>query len=243
MRGEYEVPLQSHNAAHMRAARLMNLVPDGAGDQVLRAAIEDVFPFRVAALSSFGAESAVVLHMIAAIDPATPVIFLDSGQLFAQTLQYQRDLSDRLGLTNIRVQHPDTQDVTKADPDGMLWKSDPEACCRLRKVVPMERSLEGFDAWIPGRKRFQGGRRITLPVVEDESKRVKINPLAGWSPSDVEAYFEAHDLPRHPLWEFGYLSIGCHPCTRPVAAGEDPRAGRWAGLDKSECGIHGNPWG
>lgn len=243
MRGEFEATSQSHNAAHMRAARLMNLAPDGAGDKVLRAAIKEVFPYRVAALSSFGAESAVVLHMIAAIDPATPVIFLDSGQLFAQTLQYQQALSDHLGLTNVRVQHPDQLEIAQADPDGLLWKSDPEACCRLRKVIPMERSLEGFDAWITGRKRFQGGRRVTLPVVEVENKRVKINPLAGWSPAAVEAYFERHDLPRHPLWEFGYLSIGCHPCTRPVQPGEDSRAGRWAGIEKSECGIHGNKWG
>ncbi|MEK9966457.1 MAG: phosphoadenylyl-sulfate reductase, partial [Rhodospirillaceae bacterium] len=108
---------------------------------------------------------------------------------------------------------------------------------------PMERALEGFDAWVTGRKRFQGGNRTTLPVVEVENRRVKINPLAGWSPQDVDAYFETHDLPRHPLWEFSYLSIGCHPCTRAVKPGEDPRAGRWDGSDKTECGIHGNRWG
>ena len=176
MRGEFEVPSQSHNAAHMRASRLMNLVPDGVGEKVLRAAIEEVFPYRVAALSSFGAESAVVLHMIASIDPATPVIFLDSGQLFAQTLQYQRELSDRLGLTNVCIQHPEAGDVAAADPDGMLWKTDPEACCHLRKVVPMERALEGFDAWITGRKRFQGGNRVTLPVVEVTENLLGVSP-------------------------------------------------------------------
>lgn len=243
MRGEFEAPSQSHNSAHMRAALLMNLVPDGRGEKVLQAAIEEVFPFRIATLSSFGAESAVVLHMIASIDRAMPVIFLDSGQLFAQTLQYQEELSYRLGLTNVRVQHPEARDLAKADSDGMLWKTDPGACCHLRKVVPMERALEGFDAWVTGRKRFQGGNRTTLPVVEVENRRVKINPLAGWSPQDVDAYFETHDLPRHPLREFGYLSIGCHPCTRAVKPGEDPRAGRWDGSDKTECGIHGNRWG
>lgn len=233
----------SYNTAQMRAVRLINLVPDGVGTKMLRAAIEEVFPFRIATLSSYGAESAIVLHLVASIDPDTPVIFLDSGQLFAQTLQYQRQLSDWLGLTNVRVVRPDPEAVADRDPGGVLWKTAPEACCRLRKVEPMDAALEGFDAWVTGRKRFQGGRRTTLPVVEVENRRVKINPLAGWTPDDIDAYFVAHDLPRHPLQEFGYMSIGCHPCTRPVADGEDPRAGRWAGSAKTECGIHDNPWG
>ncbi|MBO6784785.1 MAG: phosphoadenylyl-sulfate reductase [Alphaproteobacteria bacterium] len=243
MRGDHPIPSQSHNTAHMRAARLMNRVPDGVGEKIMRAAIEEVFPFRVGVLSSFGAESAVILHQVAQIDPATPVLFLETGQLFAQTLQYQEELSDRLGLTDVRVIRPDPVKLAKRDPNNDLWKTDPGACCHLRKVVPLETALEGFDAWITGRKRFQGGTRTTLPVVEVENRRVKVNPLAGWSQDRLDAYFAEHDLPRHPLWEFGYLSIGCHPCTRPVAAGEDPRAGRWSGRDKTECGIHGNKWG
>lgn len=243
MRGDFPIPSQSHNTAHMRASRLMNLVPHGAGNDILRVALEDVFPFRVAVLSSFGAESAVVLHQVAQIDPTTPVLFLETGQLFAQTLQYQEALTERLGLTDVRVQRPDVEMLAARDPANDLWRTDPEACCHLRKVVPLAHALEGFDAWITGRKRIQGGKRITLPVVEVENKRVKINPLAGWSQVDIDGYFEQHDLPRHPLWEFGYLSIGCHPCTRPVQPGEDPRAGRWAESGKTECGIHGNPWG
>lgn len=241
--GETRKARQSHNAATVNAALLMNRVPDGDGVAALRAAIRDVFPGRIALLSSFGAESAVVLHLVAQADPATPVVFLNTGQLFAQTEQYQRELSERLGLTNVRVQKPEPEALSAEDPKGMLWQSDPDRCCYLRKVVPLERSLEGFDAWITGRKRFQGGRRTTLPVVEVENRRVKINPLAGWTQERLDAYFAAHDLPRHPLWEFGYPSIGCHPCTRPVAPGEDPRSGRWTGNGKTECGIHQNRWG
>ena len=240
MRGDYPIPSQSHNTAQMRAARLMNRVPDGVGEKLMRAAIKDVFAHRIAVLSSFGAESAVVLHQVARIDPATPVLFLDTGQLFAQTVQYQRELTERLGLTDVRVHRPDPVRLANRDPNNELWKTDPEACCRLRKVLPLEAALEGFDAWITGRKRFQGGSRTTLPVVEVENRRVKVNPLAGWTQERIDAYFDQHDLPRHPLWEFGFLSIGCHPCTRAVTAGEDARAGRWSGLGKTECGIHGS---
>jgi len=240
MRGDYPIPSQSHNTAQMRAARLMNRVPDGVGEKLMRAAIEDVFAHRIAVLSSFGAESAVVLHQVARIDPATPVLFLDTGQLFAQTVQYQRELTERLGLTDVRVHRPDPVRLANRDPNNELWKTDPEACCRLRKVLPLEAALEGFDAWITGRKRFQGGSRTTLPVVEVENRRVKVNPLAGWTQERIDAYFDQHDLPRHPLWEFGFLSIGCHPCTRAVTAGADARAARWSGLGKTECGIHGS---
>lgn len=240
MRGDYPIPSQSHNTAQMRAARLMNRVPDGVGEKLMRAAIEEVFAHRIAVLSSFGAESAVVLHQVAQIDLATPVLFLETGQLFAQTVQYQRELTERLGLTDVRIHRPDPVRLANRDPYNDLWKTDPEACCHLRKVLPLEVALEGFDAWITGRKRFQGGSRTTLPVVEVENRRVKVNPLAGWTQARLDAYFEEHDLPRHPLWEFGYLSIGCHPCTRAVEAGEDARAGRWSGLGKTECGIHGS---
>lgn len=242
MRGDFPIPSQSHNTAQMRASRLTNAVPDGNGAGLLRAAIEEIFPHRIAVLSSFGAESAVVLHQVAQIDPDLPVLFLETGQLFAQTLDYQAALSERLGLTNVRLQKPDPHTLDRHDPKGDLWQRNPEACCDFRKVQPLSRALEGFDAWITGRKRFQGGTRTTLPVVEVENRRVKLNPLAGWSQADLDAYFATHDLPRHPLWEFGYLSIGCHPCTRPVRPGEDPRAGRWSGNAKIECGIHGKPW-
>jgi phosphoadenosine phosphosulfate reductase len=236
-------PPLSHNQAQLEASRLLDAVPESSGEKILEVALRDAFVGRIAVLSSFGAESAVLLHLVARVAPATPVVFLDTGMLFAQTDQYHRALTNMLGLTDVRIQRPDADEVAAIDPAGDLSQHDPDACCNLRKVLPMERALAPFDAWVTGRKRFQGATRSALPVVEVENGRVKINPLAGWSQQRLDDYFVEHALPRHPLYEFGYLSIGCHPCTRPVAPGEDSRAGRWAGRDKTECGIHANRWG
>lgn len=236
-------PPLSHNQAQLEVSRLLDAVPESSGEKILEVALRDAFVGRIAVLSSFGAESAVLLHLVAQIAPTTPVVFLDTGMLFAQTDQYHQALTNMLGLTDVRIQRPDADEVAAIDPDSDLWRHDPDACCNLRKVLPMERALAPFDAWVTGRKRFQGATRLALPVVEVENGRVKINPLSGWSQQRLDDYFVEHALPRHPLYEFGYLSIGCHPCTRPVAPGEDSRAGRWAGRDKTECGIHANRWG
>jgi phosphoadenosine phosphosulfate reductase len=196
----------------------------------------------VALVSSFGSESAVLLHMLSAIDRDAPVLFLDTGQLFAQTLDYRKSLTAQLGLTDVRDLRPSFQDLATHDPKADLWKTDTDACCAIRKVAPLDRVLlPDFDAWITGRKRFHGGSRLGLPVVEAGAEgKVKFNPLANWSKEQLEAYMAEHDLPAHPLVEFGYPSVGCWPCTKPVEAGEvsDIRAGRWAGSDKTECGIH-----
>lgn len=207
--------------------------------KVLRLAIEDLFPGRVALVSSFGADSAVLLHMAAQIDKALPIIFVDTWQLFPETLAYRDTLIERLGLTSIKTQTPDKAALAEADPENFLWASDPDRCCELRKVLPLAKALEGYEAWITGRKRFQAATRTALPLFEVEGERVKINPLAGWTQERLDAYFEAHDLPRHPLVKQNYLSIGCIPCTSPVRPGEDSRAGRWRGRGKVECGIHG----
>jgi phosphoadenosine phosphosulfate reductase len=196
------------------------------------------FGGRIALVSSFGAESAVLLHMISRIDPATPVLFLDTGQLFAQTLDYRRSLATRLGLTDVRDLRPAFADLSVTDPRGDLWRTDTDACCQIRKVVPLDAALSGFDAWITGRKRFHGGDRLRLQVEERTPTHVKFNPLANWSRADLDTYAAAHDLPPHPLVEFGYASVGCWPCTQPVAESDDVRAGRWVGQDKTECGIH-----
>ncbi|MEK9662882.1 MAG: phosphoadenylyl-sulfate reductase [Alphaproteobacteria bacterium] len=242
-RADPPLPRLSHNRAQLEASRLLYSVPDGDGVKVLEAALTDAFAGRIAIMSSFGAESAVLLHLVSRIAPRTPVVFLDTGMLFAQTEQYQRALTDMLGLTDIRVQKPDADEVAAIDPVSDLWQRDSDACCNLRKVIPLERALAPFDAWVTGRKRFQGATRSALPVVEVEGARIKVNPLVGWSQQRLSDYFIEYALPHHPLYEFGYLSIGCHTCTRPVAPGEDIRAGRWSGLDKSECGIHTNRWG
>ena len=195
---------------------------------------------RVAMVSSFGADSAVLLHMLARIDRAAPVLFIDTLMLFPETLGYQRDLAGYLGLTDIRVIGPAREELFAEDTDALLHRADPDGCCDLRKARPLERALDGFDGWITGRKRVQGGARATLDLFERDAAtgRVKVNPLAGWDARQIAAYMDRHALPRHPLVARGYLSIGCAPCTGPVAPGEDARAGRWRGQDKTECGIH-----
>ena len=205
----------------------------------LRAAITRDFRGRVALVSSFGADSAVLLHMVAQIDPATPVLFVETRMLFPETLAYQRDLADRLGLTDVRLLRPDPADLAAQDPRDDLHARDVDGCCAIRKVAPLERGLAPFDAWISGRKRGQSATRAAMPATEfDAAGRVKINPLAAWSATDVRDYMRAHALPPHPLVAKGFPSLGCAPCTTPVGEGEDPRAGRWRGRDKEECGIH-----
>jgi phosphoadenosine phosphosulfate reductase len=208
------------------------------GEALLQPIIEREFPGRIALVSSFGAEAGVLVHMVAQIDRGLPVIFLDTGKLFGETLRYRDRLARRLGLTDLRIVRPETAAVDAADPDGTLWDSDPNACCGVRKVAPLRKALAGFDAWISGRKRFHGALRTFLPVLELSGAKIKVNPLARWSKVRIEEEFARYDLPRHPLEADGFLSIGCMPCTDRLAPGEDHRAGRWAGRAKTECGIH-----
>ncbi|MFA5965751.1 MAG: phosphoadenylyl-sulfate reductase [Sphingomonas sp.] len=193
---------------------------------------------RVAAVSSFGAESAVLLHLISRIDRDIPVIFLNTQKLFGETLAYRDELSERLGLTDLRVFRPDPRVLAEKDSTGLRWSYDPDGCCDLRKVQPLRRALAPFDAWISGRKGFQSGTRAALPRFEEDEGRLKLNPLADWDKPRLDAWFADHKLPRHPLEAEGYPSIGCAPCTSKVLPGEDPRAGRWRGWEKVECGIH-----
>ena len=225
-----------------RVAAQRALAGDRAGPELLRALITGPFAGRIALVSSFGAESAVLLHMVSRIDPATPVIVLDTGKLFPETLAYRDALAGRLGLTDLRSVAPDPTDLGRHDPDGSLWSLEPDLCCHIRKTEPLDRALAGFDAWITGRKRFQGAGRAALPTLEGDTAtgRIKVNPLAPWSAERLSRYLADHDLPVHPLVADGYRSIGCAPCTRAVAPGEDQRAGRWSWLDKTECGIHGD---
>lgn len=204
---------------------------------VLEAAVES-FGEKLALVSSFGAESAVLLHLAAQVKPDIPVLFLDTGMLFGQTLDYRQQLAERLGLTDVRDLRPAFQDLAVGDPEAKLWQTDTDACCHIRKVLPLDRALEGFEAWITGRKRFHGGDRLSLPVVEFAEGQVKFNPLANWGKADLDAYAAEHALPAHPLVAQGFPSLGCWPCTQPVEDGQDVRAGRWKGMDKTECGIH-----
>ncbi|GAB5348027.1 phosphoadenylyl-sulfate reductase [Alteriqipengyuania sp. 357] len=197
---------------------------------------------KVAIVSSFGAESAVLLHQVAQVAPDTPVLFLDTRKHFAETIAYRDDLIAHLGLTDLHVLTPDEAELAERDESGLRWSYDPDGCCDLRKVRPLARALAGFDATLTGRKAFQAATRSDLPRFEidnsDAAGRLKINPLIDWDAARIDAYFEAHALPRHPLVARGFPSIGCEPCTHKVAPGEDPRSGRWKGWDKVECGIH-----
>lgn len=207
---------------------------------ILAHALDDLHLGKLAMVSSFGAESVVLLDMLAKIAPETPVIFLDTEMLFPETLSYQRQVAEQLGLTDVRVVTPDRTAVFEKDVDGILHLADTDACCALRKTQPLARALEGFDGWITGRKRYQNGARATLEPFEFDkvTRRFKVNPLARWGRSEIAAYMQAHALPRHPLVAQGYPSIGCMPCTARVGEHEDPRAGRWKGQEKTECGIH-----
>jgi phosphoadenosine phosphosulfate reductase len=205
---------------------------------VLRHALTDVQIGKVALVSSCGAESVVLLHMAAQIDVATPVIFLDTEMLFPETLTYQRDVAEHLGLTNVSAVSPDRNDLLTHDVDGLLHQADTDACCDLRKTQPLEKALRGFDGWITGRKQYHGGQRTALPLFEKQGRKIKINPLTRWSPADLNAYIADHHLPPHPLVARGFGSVGCMPCTTRSSAHEDPRAGRWRDSAKSECGIH-----
>ena len=205
---------------------------------LLRLSIQDLYPGRIALVSSFGADSAVLLHMVSTVDKATPIVFVDTGHLFPETLAYRDELIALLGLTNVQAVAPSAEDLATYDPERFLWSSDPDLCCEVRKVRPLGRAIEGFDAWITGRKRFQSDTRANLPLFEAEGARIKINPLASWNATRLLAYLDAHALPRHRLVAQGYPSIGCIPCTSMVKPGEDARAGRWRGRGKTECGIH-----
>lgn len=220
-------------------ASLLSMEQDGAqGCELLDHAITGPLRQRIGAVSSFGAESVLLLSIIAGIDPSVPVIFLDTGKHFPETLAYRRDLAAHLGLTDVRDSSPREHAVRDRDPTGELWHYDQDACCDLRKVGPLERALAPFDAWISGRKRFQAATRAALPFVERDGGRLKLNPLADWDAGRIEQEMIRRDLPRHPLVERGYPSIGCAVCTRSVSEGEDSRAGRWSSSHKVECGIH-----
>jgi phosphoadenosine phosphosulfate reductase len=205
---------------------------------MLRTLFDENLLGETAVVSSFGTESAVLLDLIARAAPQTPVIFVDTLKMFAETEAYRVELLDRLGMHNRRVITPDPAVIEKKDATGRRWSYDPDGCCEIRKVEPLARAKSGLDSWFSGRKAFQSQTRSQLPRFEIEDGRLKVNPLGDWTKDDLECYFTERDLPRHPLEAQGYLSIGCSPCTSRVMPGEDPRAGRWRGWDKVECGIH-----
>lgn len=208
-----------------------------SAEQSLKKAIE-AYEGQIVLASSLGVDSAVLLHMVSKINPDLPIVFLDTGKHFRETLAYRDMLVEDLGLTNFQNIRPDPKELAEEDPKGDLNKTEPDMCCGLRKVRPLDRVINQYAARITGRKRYQTPQRANMPILETGGDQVKVNPLAYWSAKDVTAYMRRHDLPPHPMLTLGYLSIGCQPCTTRVTSGEDPRAGRWRHSDKTECGIH-----
>jgi phosphoadenosine phosphosulfate reductase len=223
------------------ATALDDVLRHASPAEVIAAALKIVGREHLALVSSFGTESAALLKVMADVDPAIPVVFLDTGWLFQETLDYRDTLTRQLGLSDVRSIKPLEEMLSREDPDKELWFSDPDACCRIRKVEPLARALKPFAAWINGRKRFQGGVRSDIPVVEQDGSRLKFNPFANVSREEIEAIYKSANLPPHPLVAKGFLSVGCMPCTSRSEAGEDERAGRWRGRSKTECGIHTTP--
>jgi phosphoadenosine phosphosulfate reductase len=221
-----------------RLADLRFRYKDADAEGVVRAMITREFPGKIALVSSFGTESASLLHMVAQVDRATPIIFLDTGKLFGETQRYREQLVNMLGFTDVRRVLPDPKEITTRDSKGVLWSQNHDACCALRKIEPLERALKPFAAWFTGRKAYQSSARARLQLVEWEGGYFKINPLVTATRAEIEEYFARNNLPRHILENDGYLSVGCMPCTDRVAPGEDQRAGRWRGSEKNECGIH-----
>lgn len=234
------IPLVTLSSIERQAAALELATANAGlrGEALLEKAIRVLFPGRIGLVSSFGTEAAVLLHMVARIDPYTPVIFLDTWKHFPETLEYRHRLVAHLGLCNIQTVTPRPAALQADDPEGDLHARNPDLCCHVRKTLPMLQALRALDCWITGRKRHQAATREGLALFEVQDRWLKVNPLLDWTPEDTAAYFRTHDLPAHPLQAQGYPSIGCAPCTRAVGSGEDPRAGRWAGQEKTECGIH-----
>lgn len=233
---ETDAQQDAHPALQQLVDRLNADTAHHAAPDVLKVALHNISPLSL--VSSFGAESVALLHLASMVDRDIPVIFIDTEMLFTETLVYQQELAEKLGLRNLRILR--SNKISQVDPDGTLHQRNPDACCALRKSEPLQRALKGSNGWITGRKRFQSKTRSSLKFFEIDpgSDRIKVNPLAHWTPQNVSDYIDENRLPRHPLVAKGYPSIGCAPCTSPVKAGEDPRAGRWRNTNKEECGIH-----
>jgi len=226
----------SNSIALADKARELNAAFAGlTAQQILSRLLHGGVAGRVAVISSFGAEAACLLSLIASKEPSTPVVFLDTRKHFAETLVYVDDLMDRLGLTTLVRARPSLAGLEVDDPDGELYARDSDRCCYMRKTLPMIGVLRNYDCVLTGRKRFQTPDRSYMDTVEVQDSWLRVNPLADWTREQVLDYLECHGILEHPLVSRGYASVGCEPCTEPS---DDFRAGRWAGTDKTECGIH-----
>ncbi|MBI3999566.1 MAG: phosphoadenylyl-sulfate reductase [Candidatus Omnitrophica bacterium] len=209
-------------------------------EEIIRWAIEEFRP-KIALSSSFQTESVVLLHMVSEIDPQIKIFFLETGWHFKETLGFKNEILKQLGLTNVIDLKADSKkrEAFNTKTGGKPYEVDPDYCCQINKVEPLDQALKGLHAWISGIRRSQSKTRRDIRIVEEYHGGIfKINPLANVTSGDLWWYLKEHDLPKHPLFDKGYLSIGCWPCTKPVQPGDDERSGRWAGREKTECGIH-----
>jgi phosphoadenosine phosphosulfate reductase len=211
----------------------------GTPEQILRWAVE-VFHPRLTMATAFGAEGCCLIHMLAEIQPTVRIFNLDTGYQFQETLDLRERIKERYGIEVEMVRPELTVAEYEAEHGGPLYRIRPDQCCHDRKVLPLRRAVAGYDAWISAIRRDQTSHRAAAGVVQWDAKfnLMKVNPLLNWTKKDIWAFIAKHDVPYNPLHDQGYPSIGCWPCTRAVAEGEDDRAGRWSGSLKKECGLH-----
>jgi len=233
--------------SNISLSRLQAFYGDFKAEALLKSMINDEFKGKIALVSSFGADSAALIKLVADVNPSTPILFIDTGKHFKDTLTYVKELEAFFGLKDVRYIKPDEKLISNIDKDGELWKTQVNRCCWLRKVKPMEVELAKgeFQAIITGRKRFQTGARNEIDNVELFDDGIfRVNPFCMWNKDDVKKVYTNNNIPVHPLIAKGFPSIGCEPCTKEVKPGEDERSGRWAhtvdmsGVQKEECGIH-----
>jgi phosphoadenosine phosphosulfate reductase len=229
-------------ASREELARVALELEGRSAEEILTWAADRYAP-RLTFATGFGMEGCAIIDLIGRASLPIDLFTLDTGLLFPETYDLWRRLEDRYHVTirAVRPEHTVDQQATAEGPE--LWGSDPDRCCELRKMQPLRAALAGFDAWLSAIRRDQTPDRADAPVVGWDGKfgLVKVNPLVRWTFDEVRAHVRKHDVPYNPLHDEGYPSIGCRPCTSPVAAGEDPRAGRWRGREKKECGLHIRP--
>jgi phosphoadenosine phosphosulfate reductase len=219
--------------------RISDTLEDKSPEEILRWAVQTYHP-RLTMATAFGAEGCVLLAMLADIEPKVHIFNLDTGYQFAETLQLREEIRERYGIEVAYVRPEETVEQMERRFGGPIYGTTPDECCRLRKIEPLKRELVGYDAWISAIRRDQTPDRAQADIVEWDKKfnLIKVNPLANWTKQDVWAYIRINEVPYNSLHDAGYPSIGCQPCTRAVALGEDDRAGRWSNFVKLECGLH-----
>ena len=207
---------------------------------ILENSINNIFKKKMVYVCSFGTESAIILHMVSEIDKSLPIILLNTNYLFKETIEYKDYLINKFKFSNFKEIYPSIKDLKINDSEGTLWKEDPDLCCNIRKVLPLQKELKKYDAWVSGRKSYHAGERTNLKFFEYINEKIVVNPLANVNRNFVDSYFKKHDIERHPLFESGYLSLGCTHCTVKTSMIDSPRSGRWNNKTKTECGIHYN---